>query len=153
MMRKVMSVAALALLLTCGPTAVTTSPAPSATASRTAIATGDVISLREGGQQSSIAVRKVATSELVRSLPDGLLLADGVTIVTVERGGTSTLLKATDRRAGATIASRTVDGIWQPYRSVAASPGSTKLALLGSSYNFTDARGTWTARSTFGVRD
>jgi DNA-binding beta-propeller fold protein YncE len=157
MVRKVISVVALALLLTCGPSAVTTSPTAPATASRTAIASGDVISLREGGQQSSIAVRKVATSELVRALPDGMVLPDGVTIVAVESNGASTLVKKIDRRTGATIASRTIDGVWQLDRgypqNTAAAPDGTKLALFGSSYNFTDPSGAWTARTTFGVLD
>ena len=157
MVRKAVSVVALALLLTCGPTAVPASLAPSATAPKTAIASGDVISLREGGQQSSIAVRRVATSELVRTVPDGVVMPDGVTIVTAVGGGASTLVKQVDRRTGSTIASRTIDGVWQLLRSypqsTVSSPDGTKLALFGNSYNYTDASGSWTARTTFGVLD
>ncbi|HZP95036.1 MAG TPA: hypothetical protein VFC31_01695 [Candidatus Limnocylindria bacterium] len=150
-------IVALALLLTCGPSAVTTAPGASPTASPRTIPTGDLISLREGGQQPAIAVRKVATSELVRSLPDGLLLPDGVTLVALEPAGASTLVKKIDRRTGATIGSRTVEGTWQPRRGfpslAGASADGTHLVLFGSSYNFTDQSGAWTARTTFGVLD
>jgi DNA-binding beta-propeller fold protein YncE len=144
----------LVLALTCGPTAVPRSPGESPTPSVGAIAASDVISLREGGQQSGIAMRAVATSKLVRMLPDGTLLPDGTTLVATEPGGASTLVKKIDRRTAATISSQTVDGTWQrgPFSS-GASPDGSRLVLFGSSYNFTDASGAWTARTTFGVVD
>lgn len=157
MARKAALVLGLALALTCGPTAVPTSESGSPSASPAAIATADVITLREGGQGSILAVRKVATSELVRQLPDGLLLPDGVTLVSVEGGIAKTLLRKIDRRTGATTASQEVAGAWQLPQSfpsfTGASVDGSHLVLFGSSYNFTDQSGTWTARTTFGVLD
>ncbi len=148
---------ALALLLTCGPSVVVPFDSAAPSVSQSAIASTDLISLREGGQQSAIAVRKVATSDLVRTVPDGLLLPDGLSIVTAEGGGASTVVKRTDRRTGATVASRTIDGTWQIYRGyptfTGASPDGTRVVLFGSSYNYTEPNGSWTARTTFGVLD
>ena len=156
MVRRGLLLLGLVLALTCGPTAIP-APSESPSVSSAPIASGDLITLREGGQQSSLAVRKVATSEVVRSMPDGLLMPDGVTLVTVDGGGTSTLVKKIDRRTGATSASRTIEGTWQLYRGypsfTGASADGTHVVLFGSSYNFTDASGAWTARTTLGVLD
>ena len=154
--------AAFALALTCGPTALPLgqgeSPSPSASASLAPIASSDLITLRESDiRQTTLVVRKVATGETVRTLPDGLLMPDGVTLLTVDGGGASTLVKKIDRRTGATTTSRTIDGSWQLYRGfpsfMGASADGTHVALFGSSYNFTDASGAWTARTTFGILD
>jgi DNA-binding beta-propeller fold protein YncE len=157
MARKVGLIVALAFLLTCGPSAVVPSSSPAQSASAAAIASTDLISLREGGQQSGIVVRKVATSAPIRTIPDGLLLPDGVSIITADGGGASTLVKKIDRRTGATVSSRTVDGTWQLYRGyptfTGSSPDGTRVVLFGSSYNFTEPNGSWTARTTFGVLD
>ena len=64
MARKAGLVMALALLLTCGPSAVVPYDSLAPSASQSPIASTDLVSLREGGQQSVIAVRKVATSYL-----------------------------------------------------------------------------------------
>ena len=157
MARRIGLVVALALLLTCGPSALAPSPSPAPSASAAAIASTDLISLREGGQQSNIVVRKVATSDPVRTIPDGLLLPDGASIMTADGGGASTVLKKFDRRTGATVSSRTVDGTWQLSRGyptfTGSSPDGTRVVLFGSSYNFTEPNGSWTARTTFGVLD
>jgi DNA-binding beta-propeller fold protein YncE len=150
--------AAFALALTCGPTALPQSQSESPSASVAPIASTDLITLRESDvRQTSLVVRKVATGETVRTMPDGLLMPDGVTLLTVDGGGMSTLVKKIDRRTGATTASRTIDGSWQLYRGfpsfMGTSADGTHVALLGSSYNFTDASGTWTARTTFGILD
>ena len=156
MARKGLLLLGLVLALTCGPTAITT-PSVSPTASLAPIASSDLITLRESdGRQTSVVVRKVATGELVRTLPDGVLLPDGVTLVTVEGGGASTLVKTIDHRTGA-IASHSIDGTWQLNRGypsfTGASPDGSHLVLAGGSYNFTDASGAWTAHTGFGLLD
>jgi DNA-binding beta-propeller fold protein YncE len=155
--RKISLILALALLLTCGPSVAVPSSSPELSPSPLAIASTDLITLREGGQQSSIAVRKVATSDLVRAFPDGLLLPDGLTLVTVESGGAASLVKKIDWRTGATTASRTIDGTWQLYRGyptfTGASADGSRLVLFGSSYNMTDPNGSSSARTTFGIVD
>ena len=156
MVRKAGLVVALALLLTCGPTAVTSAPTASPTASLTPIASSDLITLREGGQQPSLAVRKVATAELVRQLPNGMVLADHRTLVSVAAAGATTTVTKTDRLTGAQV-TQVVPGIWQLIPSypsyTGASPDGTQLVLGGNSYNFTDASGAWTAKTTFAVLD
>ena len=156
--RRLALVAALALLLTCGPTAVPRPDGNTPSATAGAIASTDVITLREGGADSALALRKVASGELVRSVGDGTLLPDGTTLISVSAAGaSSTLIKKIDRRTGVTVTSRTVDGNWQSPRT---GPGLTGLSadgshvvLFGSSYNYTDASGAWTARTTFGIVD
>lgn len=158
MVRRGLLLLGLVLALTCGPTAIPATPSVSPSASSAPIASSDLITLRESdGRQTSIVVRKVATGELVRTLPDGLLLADGVTLVTVEGGGASTMIKKIDRRTGATIATHTIDGTWQLNRGYpsfnGASPDGSHLILAGGTYNFTDASGAWTAHTGFGLLD
>jgi WD40 repeat protein len=149
---------ALALLLTCAPTAIPGSESGSPSASAlAAIASDDLITLREGGSGSTFAVRKVSTSELVAQMADGVLLPDRTTVFAVEPSGTSTLLRLIDRRTGKEITSRTVAGTWVLGRGgsdfAGVSPNGNFIALLGSSYNFTDSSGRWTAKSTFAVID
>lgn len=145
----------LALIASCAPTALPRSSggAPSGTAAP--VRTNDVITLREGGRQSYLAVRKVATGELVRELPDGLFLGDGRTILALGAEGASTTLRTIDRRTGATIASRALAGTLWTLRGgngpTGASANATIAVLPGSSYAFADADGTWAARSTFAV--
>lgn len=156
MARKATLVVALALLLTCGPTAVTT-PSVSPSPSLTPIATTDLITLREGGQQPSLSVRKVANGELVTSTPDGLLLPDGQTLLVVERGVTQTTIKKMTRLKGATIVSMQIPGSWELMRGypwmTGGSPDGSHVVLFGSAYNVTDQNGTWTAKTTFAVVD
>jgi hypothetical protein len=150
--------AAFALALTCGPTALPRPQSESPSASFAPIASSDVITLRESDvRQTSLVVRKVGSGELVRTLPDGLLMPDGVTLLMVDGGGVSTVVKKIDRRTGATATARTIEGSWQLYRGfpsfMGASADGTHVALFGSSYNYTDASGAWTARTTFGILD
>lgn len=158
MARRGLLLLGLVLALTCGPTAIPTSPSESPSASTAQIASSDLITLRESdGRQTNVNVRRVATAERVRTLPEGMVMPDGVTILTVDGGGSSTLVKKIDRRTGATTMTRTVDGTWQLYRGypsfMGASADGSHVALYGSSYNMTDANGTWTARTTFGILD
>src|ERR1051326_6806532 len=116
MLRKAGLVAALALLLTCGPTAVTTAPSASPTPSLVPIATSDLITLREGGQQSTLSIRHVSSGALVTSLPDGLMLPDGQTMLTVQRGATQTTVRKVTRLKGATVSSVEIPGGWEMMR-------------------------------------
>ena len=144
---------ALVLVLTCAPTAIPRSRGDAPSASPVAIATDDVITLREGGRQAALVVRKIANAEVVRTLPDGLLLPDGRAIVNVVSGATSEL-RVTDRRTGKSSA-RSIDGTWEasgngPFYA-GLSPNGIQLVLHGSSYTFTDAGGQWISRTTFGL--
>src|SRR5438094_313825 len=156
-MRKLGLGVALAFVLTCAPTALPRSDSGPSSASSEPIKTTDLITLREGGQQPALVVRKVATAEAVRTMPDGLLLSDGVTVLALEPAGASTVVKEIDRRTGQVIASRSVDGVWQLYLGYPSFSGSSadgsRVVLFGSSYNFTDQSGRWTARTTLGVLD
>lgn len=157
MVRKIALVAALALLLTCGPTAVSTTPSASPTPSFAPIASTDLITLREGGQQAVLSVRHVSDASLITSTPDGLLLPDGQTILVVERGVTQTTIKKMTRLKGATITSMQIPGGWELMhgfpRITGGSPDGSHVVLFGSAYNFTDQSGTWTAKTTFAVVD
>src|SRR5438132_851524 len=148
MARKAALLVALVLALTCGPTAIPRAATDTSSASPHSIASSDLITLREGGQDPGLAVRKVSSAELVRSLPDGMLLPDGTTFLTIAPAVYSTLFKKIDRRTGATLSSQSVAGSWQrgPFAS-GTSPDGSRLVLFGSSYNFTDSSGVWTARS------
>ena len=156
-MRTLGLVVALAFVLTCAPTAVPRSDSSPSSASAEPIKTTDLITLREGGQQPALVVRKVATAEAVRTMPDGLLLPDGVTVLALEPGGASTLVKKFDRRTGQMSSSQRLEGTWQLYPGNNSFSGSSAngsyAVLFGSSYNFTDQGGKWTARTTFGVLD
>ncbi|TMB97828.1 MAG: lactonase family protein [Chloroflexi bacterium] len=155
-MRKLGLGVALAFVLTCAPTALPRSDSGPSSASSEPIKTTDLITLREGGQQPALVVRKVATAEAVRTMPDGLLLSDGVTVLALERDGASTLVKKIDRRTGQMSSSQRFEGAWQLYlgNTVSGSSGDgSHVVLFGSSYNFTDESGKWTARTTFGVLD
>ena len=156
MVRKAGLVVALALLLTCGPTAVTTAPSVSPSASVTPIASTDLITLREGGQQPKLVVRKVATADVVRELPNGMLLPDRRAILSVTAAGSTTSVTIVDRLSGG-LMTREIPGIWQLVPSyptyTGASSDGTHLILAGNSYNFTDQNGAWTAKTTFGVLD
>jgi DNA-binding beta-propeller fold protein YncE len=157
MARKALVLVALALVLTCAPSALPRSESGAPTATTRPIDSSDLITLREGGRQPALVTRKVATGEAVRSLPDGVVLPDGVTILSIEADGGSTIVKKVDRRSGKTTTSNKVEGVWQFYLGMGslrgASPDGTHVVLYGSSYNFTDQSGTWVARTTFGVLD
>ena len=157
MARRSLVLVALVLALTCGPSAIPVSPSESPSASAVPIASSDLITLREGGQQSSLVVRRVATSELLTNLPDGLLLPDGRTILSVEASGNTSLVKTTERLKGKTITQHEIPGTWQLYRGypsyAGASSDGKRIVLLGSSYNYADASGTWFARTTYSVLD
>ena len=151
--RRAWFVLAFALLLTCGPTAVPRSDSSRPSATTGPILANDLITLREGGQAPALAVRKVENGQLVRSVPDGILLPDGTSVLTLATAGAdSTLIAKIDRRTGATLSSRSIAGAWQrgPFSS-GTSPDGSRIVLFGSSYNFTDASGAWTARTMFGV--
>jgi len=154
--RKLVLTFTLALLLTCGPTAVTTAPSASPTPSLVPIATSDLITLREGGQQSTLSIRHVSSGELVTSLPDGLMLPDGQTMLTVQRGATQTTVRKVTRLKGATVSSIEIPGGWEMMRGwpsfTGLSPDGSHIVLFGSSYNVNES-GTWTAKTTFGVLD
>ena len=159
-MRRFVPVVAVALVLTCAPTAIPRQDGGSPTTSAAPIGSNDIITLREGGQRTALValvVRKVANGEALRTLPDGLLLPDGARILALEADGGSTVVKKIDRRTGKTDASQTIDGAWQFYLGMGsfrgASADGTHVVLFGSSYNFTDQGGKWTARTTFGVLD
>ena len=113
-MTRVLPVIVLALVLTCAPTAVPRPDAGSPSTSPAQITTTDLITLREGGQQPALVVRRVATAEAVRTMSDGLLLPDGITIIALDRGGATTPVRKIDRRTGEVIASKVLDGTWQP---------------------------------------
>jgi hypothetical protein len=159
MFRRIGVIAVLALVASCAPTALprpdTGSTSPS---SSSPIATSDLITLREGGAGSYLAVRKVATGELVRQLPDGALLADGTTIFVVEGGVSSTTFRYIDRRSGVTLRSRTLPDVWSLRDNGGGlrgtlSPNGSYAVIVGSSYAFTDASGAWTAKTTLAVMD
>lgn len=155
-MRKLGFGVALAFVLTCAPTAVPRSDSSPSSASPEAIKTTDLITLREGGQQPGLVVRKVATADVVRTIPDGLLLPDGVTVLAIEPDAGSTVIKKIDRRSGQVTRSQRFEGAWQLYlgNTISGSSGDgSHIVLFGSSYNFTDQSGKWTARTTFGVLD
>src|ERR671935_1158203 len=121
MARKAALLVAVALVLTCAPTALPRSPSEVPSATREPIATTDLITLREGGQQAGLVTRKVSTGEKVRALADGSLLPDGVTILALEPNGGSTIVKRIDRRTGNVSAARQIDGAWQFYLAGMAS--------------------------------
>jgi hypothetical protein len=155
-MRTLVSAVALAFVLTCAPTAVPRSDSSPSSASPEPIRTMDLITLREGGQQPALVTRKVMTADVVRSIPDGLLLPDGVTVLTIEPDAGSTVVKKIDRRSGQVTRSQRFEGAWQLYlgNTISGSSGDgSHVVLFGSSYNFTDEGGKWTARTTLGVLD
>lgn len=146
----------LAVVLTCGPTALPRDDAGAPTALLVPAPTSnDVITVREGGAQSYIAVRKVMSSELTKQLPDGVLLPDRRTIAVVESAVSTTMFRTVDRFTGKTLGSRTLSGTWTmplgAFGYPATSPNGFHVVMAGSSYNFTDQTGTWTAKTTFAV--
>jgi hypothetical protein len=68
------------------------------------------------------------------------------------------MLRATNRRSGATVGSRTIAGEWA-LRPAGYGPGGTAspngvfVVLTGSSYAYTDASGIWTAKTSLAVVD
>src|SRR5260221_5084641 len=88
---------------------------------------------------------------------DGVILPDG-RIFVVEPAPFTTMLRATNRRSGATLGSRTIAGEWA-LRPAGYGPGGTAspngvfIALTGSSYAYTDASGAWTAKTSLAVVD
>jgi hypothetical protein len=153
--RRLGLIGALTLLLTCGPTALPRQETDTPSASPPL--TSDVITLREGGAQSYLAVRSVASSDLVRQMPDGLLLPDGKTIAIVEPAVSTTTFRTVDRLTGRTLKSRVLAGTWTiPHGGFASplmSPSGVFIVMAGSSFNFTDESGKWTARTRFAVVD
>ncbi|MDQ2952593.1 MAG: hypothetical protein M3R54_10060 [Chloroflexota bacterium] len=153
--RRLGLIGVLTLLVTCGPTVLPRQETETPSAS--APSTSDLITLREGGAQSYLAVRSVATSELVRQMPDGLLLPDGRTIAVVEPAVSTTTFRTVDRATGRTVKSRVVPGTWSlpqgGFGSPLMSPNGLFVVMTGSSYNFTDESGKWTARTSFAIVD
>jgi len=159
MVRKAGLIVALALLLTCGPTAVTTAPSASLESLPSPIASTDLITLRESDPKSpsTLNVRKVSNAELVATVPDGLLLPDGKTLLVVQRGASETTVKKMTRQRGEILATRQIPGGWELMHGwpwfTGESPDGSHVVLFGNSYNYTDQSGAWTAKTTFGVLD
>src|SRR5258706_8261372 len=138
-----------AMVWSCAPTALRRSddrPSPARPSLRPD--TTDVLTLREGGSGFYLVARAVATGQELRRMGDGVILPDG-TIFSVEPAPFTTVLRATSRRSGATLGSRTIAGEWA-LRPAGYGPGGTAspngvfIALTGSSYAYTDASGAWT---------
>jgi len=153
---------AIGLIASCAPALrpseqATSSPAVLSTASP-GIGTKDLVTIRQSDTRATkLVARSVATSAVVRELPDGVLLPDRRTIVSVGDSGGGTKLTAFDRVTGAELRSSDLADRWT-FRGGVAGPialsGNGKwLALVGSAYNETDPTGKWTARSTFAVVD
>ena len=156
-------VLALAVLLTCGPTAIqrsesdTSGAVPSPTGA-TAPDTTDLITLRENGSSTSLVTRRVASAEVVREIPDGALVPDRSAVLTIEPGMSAMTVRKVDRRTGVTLGRGTVPGAWS-LDQYQGSPASTSsdgrwFVVGGNRYNaFDDAAGKWIAHTSFAVVD
>ena len=153
---------AIGLIASCAPAVrpseqPTSSPAALSTASPR-VDTKDVVTIRQNDARAAkLVARSVPTGAVVRELPDGVLLPDRRTIVSVGDSGGGTKLTVFDRLTGAELRASTLADRWT-FRGGVAGPvalsGNGKwLALVGSAYNYTDPTGKWTARSTFAVVD
>jgi hypothetical protein len=97
----------------------------------------------------------------LRDLPDGALLPDRSTILTLQStvslGSFGLALTAVDRRTGQTLRSLPLNGSWNFRYSMAGpgvlSPNGRWIALVGSAMNTVDSAGKWTAHSEFAVVD
>jgi hypothetical protein len=137
------------------PIPSTSSPTP--VASRT-VAVSDVVTIRQaGGPAATLAMRSVATGAVQRELPDGVLLPDGRTLITVETGAYSVTVARVDRTTGERGRTTTLQAYWK-LRPTFVGPGGLSgngkwLGLVGSAFNFSDPAGQWTGHSEFGVLD
>ncbi len=113
---------------------------------------------RSNGRSQKLEVWPVGGGERVRELPDGVLLPDKSTILTLDRtAGVGLALTAVDRKTGATLRSLPLNGSWV-FRYTMSGPGILSpdgrwLALVGSTYNSTNDSGQWFAHSEFAVVD
>ena len=145
-----------------GPSPELASPTPSSSsptvaASRT-VAAPDVVTIRQGGgPATTLAVRSVATGTVQKELPDGVLLPDGRTLITVDTGTYSVTLARVDRITGERGRTTTLPAYWK-MRPAFGGPGGLSgngkwLGLVGSAFNFSDPMGQWTGHSEFGLLD
>ncbi len=154
---------AIGLIVSCAPAVrpsdqPTSSPAAGLPTRSPRVDTPDVVTIRQNDiRATTLVARSVATGAVIRELPDGVLLPDRQTILSLGSSGGGTKLTALDRLTGSELRSTTMADGWTFLGSVAgpiALSGSGKwLALVGSAYNYTDAAGKWTAHSTFAVVD
>jgi hypothetical protein len=130
---------------------------PTPAASRT-VAVSDVVTIRQaGGPATTLAVRSVATGAVQKEVPDGVLLPDGRTLITVETGTYSVMIARVDRVTGERGRTTTLQAYWK-LRPTFGGPGGLSgngkwLGLVGSAFNFSDPAGQWTGHSEFGVLD
>lgn len=167
--RTVVAAAALAAVASCAPAVVgapSPSVAPSAPSSTPSspspsprIASTDRVTIRENeGRSLKLVVWPVSGGERLRDLPDGVLLPDRTTLLTLDGDpGSGLALSAVDRRTGKTLRSMPLDGSYT-WRYSSAGPGVLSangrwLALAGPHVTSSDPTDFWRTHSDFAVID